>query len=126
MDAKGNHADSVTRIYRELTGSRFPFDEERFREKLIPVMAHGHNPNCKHGDAAGACPSRIDRLHQISKPTLVIHGTEDAILPLDHGMALYDNIPNAKKMIMEGVGHEIPEELAKDITAEIIQHLKQS
>jgi pimeloyl-ACP methyl ester carboxylesterase len=57
---------------------------------------------------------------------LVIHGTEDAILPLDHGMALYDNIPNAKKMIMEGVGHEIPEELAKDITAEIIQHLKQS
>ena len=57
---------------------------------------------------------------------MVIHGTEDAILPLDHGMALYDNIPNAKKMIMDGVGHEIPEELIKDITEEIIQHLKES
>ena len=126
MDAKGNHADSVTRIYRELTGSRFPFDEEKFREKLVPVMAHGHNPNCKHGDAAGASPSRKHRLNQISKPTLVIHGTEDAILGLDHGMALYENIPNAKKLIMEGVGHEIPEELADEITSTIIDHLKDS
>jgi proline iminopeptidase len=126
MDAKGNHADSVTRIYRELTGSRFPFNEEKFREKLIPVMAHGHNPNCKHGDAAGASPSRKHRLNQITKPTLVIHGTEDAILGLDHGMALYENIPNAKKLIMEGVGHEIPEELADEITSTILDHLKDS
>ena len=126
MDAKGNHADSVTRIYRELTGSRFPFNEEKFREKLIPVMAHGHNPNCKHGDAAGASQSRKHRLNQISKPTLVIHGTEDAILGLDHGMALYENIPNAKKLIMEGVGHEIPEELSSEITQEIINHLNNS
>ena len=126
LDAKGNHADSVTRIYRELTGSRFPFDEEKFREKLVPVMAHGHNPNCKHGDAAGASPSRKHKLNQISKPTLVIHGTEDAILGLDHGMALYENIPNAKKLIMEGVGHEIPEELADEITSTIIDHLKDS
>jgi hypothetical protein len=27
---------------------------------------------------------------------------------------------------MDGVGHEIPEELAQDITQEIIQHLKES
>ena len=126
MDAKGNHADSVTRIYRELTGSRFPFNEEKFREKMIPVMAHGHNPNCKHGDAAVASPSRKHRLNQITKPTLVIHGTEDAILGLDHGMALYENIPNAKKLIMEGVGHEIPEELADEISSTIIDHLKDS
>ena len=126
MDAKGNHADSVTRIYRELTGSRFPFNEEKFREKLIPVMAHGHNPNCKHGDAAGASPSRKHRLNEITKPTLVIHGTEDAILGLDHGMALYENIPNAKKLIMEGVGHEIPEELADEITSTILEHLNDS
>lgn len=126
MDAKGNHADSVTRIYRELTGSRFPFNEEKFRERLIPIMAHGHNPNCKHGEAAGASPSRKHRLNQITKPTLVIHGTEDAILGLDHGMALYENIPNAKKLIMEGVGHEIPEELADEISSTIIDHLKDS
>ena len=126
MDAKGNHADSVTRIYRELTGSRFPFNEEKFREKLIPIMAHGHNPNCKHGEAAGASPSRKHRLNQITKPTLVIHGTEDAILGLDHGMALYENIPNAKKLIMEGVGHEIPEELADEISSTIFDHLNDS
>ena len=41
-------------------------------------------------------------------------------------MALYENIPNAKKLIMEGVGHEIPEELSSEITQEIINHLNNS
>ena len=54
----------------------------------------------------------------------MIHGTEDAILGLDHGMALADNIPGADKHIMEGVGHEIPEELTEEITQKIISHLK--
>ena len=56
----------------------------------------------------------------------VIHGTEDAILPLDHGMALVDNIPNAKSYIMEGVGHEIPEQLLLEITTEMVTLFKQS
>jgi hypothetical protein len=41
-------------------------------------------------------------------------------------MALYENIPNAKKLIMEGVGHEIPVELADEITSTILDHLKDS
>ena len=40
--------------------------------------------------------------------TLVIHCTEDAILPDDHGQALADGIKNSELMTLEGVGHEIP------------------
>lgn len=123
LDAKGKYEDSVVRTYRELSGSRFPFNEEKFREQMKVVFEHGHNPFCKHGEAAGSSPSRKDRLADINKPTLVIHGTEDAILGVDHGMVLYENIPNAKKLIMEGVGHELPEELMTEITNEIIVHL---
>ena len=105
---KGRIEDGVVEIYRQLTGTRFLFNESEFREKLKPVIAHGNNPFALHGAAVGASPDRTSRLHEIKVPALIIHGTEDAILPLDHGVALADGIPNSKRFIMEGVGHEIP------------------
>jgi pimeloyl-ACP methyl ester carboxylesterase len=62
-------------------------------------------------------------LYEIKVPTLVIHGTEDAILPLDHGIAVADGIKNSKRMIMEGVGHEIPEDLIPEIIREILENI---
>ena len=65
-------------------------------------------------------------LNEIKVPTLVVHGTEDAILPLDHGIAVADGITDSKRMIMDGVGHEIPEELLPEIINEIIANVKKS
>ena len=89
-------------------------------------MAHGHNPYAGHGDAIGASPSRLNRLADINLPTLVIHGTEDPILPLDHGMALVDNIAGATTFIMEGVGHEIPEALMPEIVSKMLTLFQQT
>ena len=124
FNLKGRIEDGVVEIYRQLTGSRFPFNEQEFREKLKPVIAHGNNPFALHGVAVGASPDRTSRLHEIQVPTLVIHGTEDAILPLDHGIAIADGISDSKRMIMEGVGHEIPEELLPEIVNEIIANIR--
>ena len=121
---KGRIEDGVVEIYRQLTGSRFPFIESKFREKLKPVVAHGNNPFALHGAAVGASPDRTSRLHEIKVPALIIHGTEDAILPLDHGVAVADGIKDSKRFIMEGVGHEIPEELLPEIIEEIVANIK--
>tara|TARA_Y100000816_G_scaffold290876_1_gene280664 strand:+ start:55 stop:1011 length:957 start_codon:yes stop_codon:yes gene_type:complete len=126
FNLKGRVEDGVVEIYRQLKGSRFPFDEVQFREKLQPVIAHGNNPFSLHGSAVGASPDRTSRLNEISAPTLVIHGTEDAILPLDHGLALADGITNSKKMIMNGVGHEIPSELLPEIIEEILANINRA
>ena len=126
LNIQGKYEDGVVRIYRELTGSRFPFNEQKFREKMKPSMEHGHNPHSGHGDAVGASPSRRSRLKEINIPTLVIHGTEDAILPLDHGQAIADGIQNAEMMIMEGVGHELPEELNDEVISRLVEHFKKA
>ncbi len=123
---KGRVEDGVVEIYRQLTGSRFPFNEQEFREKLKPVIAHGNNPFALHGAAVGASPDRTTRLHEIKVPALIIHGTEDAILPLDHGIAVADGIKDSKRMIMEGVGHEIPEELLPEIINEIVANIRRT
>tara|TARA_B100000963_G_scaffold358685_1_gene383910 strand:+ start:558 stop:1511 length:954 start_codon:yes stop_codon:yes gene_type:complete len=124
FNLKGQIEDGVVEIYRQLTGSRFPFDENKFREKLKPIIEHGNNPFALHGAAVGASLDRSSRLSEINVPTLVIHGTEDAILPLDHGVAVADGITDSKRMIMEGVGHEIPEELLPEIINEIIANIR--
>jgi pimeloyl-ACP methyl ester carboxylesterase len=48
------------------------------------------------------------RLGQITAPTLVLHGTDDPLLPFPHGEALAAAIPGARLLPLEGVGHEMP------------------
>jgi 3-oxoadipate enol-lactonase len=45
------------------------------------------------------------RLAEISAPTLVIHGTEDRMIPVANGELIASLIPGAKLEIFEGVGH---------------------
>jgi 3-oxoadipate enol-lactonase len=45
------------------------------------------------------------RLPSIEVPTLVIHGTEDRMLPFANGEAIAQTIPGARLAPLEGVGH---------------------
>lgn len=44
-------------------------------------------------------------LKKIKAPTLIIHGDQDPIFPLDHGKALKKAIPHAQLEIIAGMGH---------------------
>jgi pimeloyl-ACP methyl ester carboxylesterase len=55
-------------------------------------------------------------------PTLVIHGTEDSVLPIEHGLALVNEIPNTSLLTLEGTGHEVhPDDWGTIINA-ILNH----
>jgi 3-oxoadipate enol-lactonase len=45
------------------------------------------------------------RLGSIETPTLVVHGTEDRMLPAVNGELIARAIPNARLELLEGVGH---------------------
>jgi pimeloyl-ACP methyl ester carboxylesterase len=45
------------------------------------------------------------RLPSLTVPTLVIHGDEDQMLPVDNGKLIASLIPGARLEILEGVGH---------------------
>jgi pimeloyl-ACP methyl ester carboxylesterase len=61
------------------------------------------------------------RLPQIAAPTLVIHGTEDRLLPVQNGRLIASRIPGAQLEIFDGVGHlffwERPERSAELVRA---------
>jgi pimeloyl-ACP methyl ester carboxylesterase len=52
--------------------------------------------------------SNATRIECIKRPTLVIHGTRDQVIPFPHGKAIYDTLPKDtwKKFVrIEGAGH---------------------
>ena len=63
------------------------------------------------------------RLGEITAPTLVLHGTEDPLFPYGHAEALAAEIPGARLLPLEGVGHEMPPRSVWDqVVAAILDH----
>ena len=70
---------------------------------------------------AGSRPSdRREQLSQVHIPTLVVHGTDDPILPYPHGVALADTIPGANLYTLEGVGHDLAPRYLEPIAQQMI------
>ncbi|XP_076341011.1 alpha/beta hydrolase domain-containing protein 17B-like [Tachypleus tridentatus] len=62
-------------------------------------------PNTKRTWFFDAFPS-IDKIHKVSSPVLVIHGTEDEVIEFSHGLAIYERCPRAVEPLwVEGAGH---------------------
>jgi pimeloyl-ACP methyl ester carboxylesterase len=62
----------------------------------------------QHQAAVQVSGSRYERLKTFNIPTLVIHGTADQFIPVEHGKKLVEIIPQVKGLWLEGVGHVFP------------------
>jgi pimeloyl-ACP methyl ester carboxylesterase len=106
-------------FWKMLTGSRFPFDEQRYRELYQEgfVVRQGYNPHCltHHFAAIQHSGSRMSELNRITAPTLVVHGTEDPLIPEAHAAVYAQQIPNATYLSLDGVGHEMPEGISPTV-----------
>ena len=111
-------------LLRAIAGSRFPFDEADVRRTIAIDHARGTNPSWTHGLVAGAAPSWLDDLSAVRVPTLIIHGAEDPMFPIDHAEALSKAIPHAEMITWEGVGHEFPRQLIAEQLARMDRHLR--
>lgn len=63
-----------------------------------------------------------ERLGQVKAPTLVIHGTEDGFFPIGNGRALVNEIPGARLLPIQGMGHELPRAAWDPIVTAILRH----
>jgi pimeloyl-ACP methyl ester carboxylesterase len=70
--------------------------------------------------------SRFDdtaEVGNISAPTLVIHGSEDRLVPPSNARALAEAIPGARLRILEGAGHLVFIERAEEVNREVLTFL---
>jgi pimeloyl-ACP methyl ester carboxylesterase len=70
-----------------------------------------------------ASGNRTRRLHAITAPTLVIHGDKDPLITASGGRATARAIPNARLMLIRGMGHGLPERLWSQLADAIAEHV---
>lgn len=87
----------------------FPFDEVERRKVYRLAYDRCYDPQgvARQFAAMMADRDRYERLPGISIPTLVVHGTDDAIYGVDHGRDLAARIPDAELLEVEGMGHDL-------------------
>ena len=84
-------------------------DEPALRALLGRVYDRSTSlPSANNHFMVGGSDMARDRLAEIAVPALVIHGTDDPLFPLAHGEALAREIPGAKLLVIDGLGHELP------------------
>ncbi len=94
--------------WRLLSGSAHSFDESIIRELAGADFDRTPNPTTAFNHALLQGTEKwLNRLDEIAAPTLVIHGTEDPVLPYAHAKALKAEIPNAELLTLPGTGHEL-------------------
>jgi pimeloyl-ACP methyl ester carboxylesterase len=94
--------------WRLLHGSAHPFDEEHIRQLAAADLDRTGNPlsAMNHAMLAGG-EAWLGRLAEIAVPALIIHGTEDPVLPYAHALALLSALKHATLVTLAGSGHEL-------------------
>ena len=71
-----------------------------------------------------AAGDRRAELESIRVPTLVIHGTDDPLIPRSAGREVARLVPGAKLLELDGMGHDLPDALIPEIVAAIAAHCR--
>jgi 3-oxoadipate enol-lactonase len=100
---QAEHAEFIEQQIRDR--SRHPIDARAFQAQL--AASRGHQV--------------WDELPSIVAPTLVLHGSDDAVMPLANARLLSERIPGAVLDVFDGAGHlffhEQPQRTADAVTA---------
>ena len=117
--------DWTLRKYEAISGSLEVFDKKAKAERAELEFARARNLQAMNNHALEVNISPVSGralLGGLDVPTLVVHGTEDPLLPYAHGRAIAETIPGAELLTIEKMGHDLPRPAWSQIINAIILH----
>jgi pimeloyl-ACP methyl ester carboxylesterase len=121
--------EHLLRLFKALSGPGFPMDEQWTRK----IIAEGYDrcfyPQGMFRQLAAILTqeNRVPALGKVIAPTLVIHGTNDPLAPVEGGKDTAEAIPGAQLILIEGMGHDLPHGGAwPRIVEEISEHTRKA
>lgn len=110
--------DRHVRIAQALGSPGYPVDEATLREVVRRDVERSYYPDGEARQAAAAfvAGDRREQLKTIMVPTVVVHGAEDPLVPVEAGRDVAANIPGAELRVIPGMGHDMPVELIDELT----------
>ena len=112
--------------WRLLGSPAYPLSDEELSEFLRVVLTRGMTAagTARQTLAILAAPGRAADLKRLKVPTLIIHGAEDPLIPVECGLATAKAIRGSRMTTISGMGHDLPLALLPRISRQISQHLK--
>lgn len=96
---------------RRIAGPGAPFDEKAQTALILEETRRSHDP-AGAGRQIAAMATAGDRRAQLSRitaPTLVVHGSDDPLIPPACGKDTAAAIPGAQLLLIDGMGHDLPD-----------------
>jgi pimeloyl-ACP methyl ester carboxylesterase len=116
----------LVRTRKLIASPGYPRSDEEWREVVVAALERSFYPPGFGRQLAAiiADRSRASRLRQIRVPTLVVHGKDDPLVPVEHGVDTARHIPGARLEIIDGMGHDLPPPLDDTLTSLIAGHAR--
>ncbi len=113
-------------LRRAIAGPAYPENDEELRAKVERQIDRRYYPQgaSRQYFAVIADGDRTNLLKSVKVPTLVIHGSDDPLLPVECGRDIAAAVPGAVMHEEPGMGHEIPAALCQKLAARIAAHCK--
>lgn len=89
----------------------FPFDVELMTRRAAAAYDRSYCPEetARQLGAILASADRTEGLRHVRMPFLVIHGEEDPLVTVSGGKATAAAVPDARLILIPGMGHDLPE-----------------
>jgi pimeloyl-ACP methyl ester carboxylesterase len=110
-NSREGYSDHLLSLFNVIGSPGFPRNEARLKDVAGRMFDRAHDPAAP-GRQLGAIVASGDRtsaLRQIKAPTLVIHGSKDKMIRKSGGRATARAIPGAQLVMIDGMGHDLPE-----------------
>lgn len=121
-DASSDQAIAMgIHVARVIGSPGYPADENRLRARVRANFERSFYPEGARRQLAAAIDDgdRRMRLRTVTAPTLVLHGVDDPLIPVEGGRDTAANIPGARLHEIKGMGHDLPLALVDEVAGAI-------
>ncbi|MCW2688284.1 MAG: lipG2 [Mycobacterium sp.] len=108
-----------------INGPNFLPSDEDLRRRVQELAARcDYAPGMlRQFDAVLGTGSLLPYARQITAPTVVLHGSKDPMLRLRNGRAVARAIPGARFVVIEGMGHDLPEPVWRPVAETLTENM---
>jgi proline iminopeptidase len=118
--------EHFVRAFRVIGSPGYPTPDWLLRRRVLRSVRRSFYPRgtSRQFMAVAASGDRVALLNTVRAPTLVIHGTDDPLVPVACGRDTANWVPGAILHEVDGMGHDLPPGLDEELAMLIAAHCR--